>query len=250
MRNNSHAILLYGRAQFLHRQQLSTLQDNLHRAFPDRILRLAYEDLSGPALPDVLLELAQEGITHAAILPCGLPSDLSLTRWLPGAMKAFLQDHGLDIEIAICPSLEQFLDLTGPAIRALAAADAKLVEAAAPSLGKPGWSDVPDHNLQVFFCLGARCAHRGAHALFQHLRRAMREKRALASGPRRVMCARSSCLFPCNQGPLMVVHPEGVWYGALTPQRLDQIVARHFLNGQPVVDAIIHQQPGPAAQYD
>lgn len=244
------AIILYGRAQFYRKPDFNTLTAQLRAAFPDHEIALAYEDMTGPALPDVIDDLARKGVSRAVILPCGLPADLSLTRWLPGALKAHLEARlapvdlvptGLEITLEIARPIEEFVDFQAAALRSLAHSDRIAVDQAQPSMGKPGWTDVPDHNLQVFFCMGARCAHRGAHALFQHLRRTMRDERALAVGPRRVMCARSSCLFPCNQGPLMVVHPDAIWYGGLTPAVLDRIVQEHFLKGHPVEEAIVHK---------
>jgi (2Fe-2S) ferredoxin len=60
------------------------------------------------------------------------------------------------------------------------------------------------------------------------------------------MCARSTCLFPCNLGPVMVVHPDGAWYGGLTRERLDQIVSEHLLLDRSVQEAIVHVTPGHA----
>lgn len=237
------AIILYGRAHFYRRPEFTKLIDALRHDLPDHSVQMAYEDMVGPALPEVIDALAATGIDQITVVPCGLPADLSLTRWLPGALKAHVQDQGLTVAIRITPPVEGYLDF-GPALRlALDDPDQIQVDLQAPSMGKAGWTEVPSHNLQVFFCVGARCAHRGAHAMFQHLRRAMRDERGVSVGPRRVMCARASCLFPCNQGPLMVVHPEGVWYGGLTPARLDQIVQEHFLNGRIVKDAVIHHHP-------
>ena len=50
----------------------------------------------------------------------------------------------------------------------------------------------------------------------------------------RVLVAQTGCLYPCNLGPMMVVYPDGVWYGGLTADAIDQIVEEHFVGGQPV----------------
>lgn len=44
----------------------------------------------------------------------------------------------------------------------------------------------------------------------------------------------SGCLGPCLDGPTVVVYPEGVWYGKITPNDVAEIVESHFVNGQPV----------------
>lgn len=243
-----YAIILYGRSDFIRRQALADLGHGLRIENPGVQIGLAYEDLAGPALPDVIDTLAADGIRRFCILPCGVPADRSISRWLPGALNAHRQLAGVDLDVRIAPNVEDFLDF-GAAVRgALAGGERIDVATVPPAMGKPGWTDVPQHNIQVFFCLGARCAHRAALPLYQHLRSLMKAERGLASGPRRVMCARSSCLFPCNQGPLMVVHPEGIWYGGLDRDLLARIVAEHFLGGRPVTEAIVHRQPPPDSQ--
>ncbi|MFT3691395.1 hypothetical protein [Paenirhodobacter sp.] len=237
------AIILYGRSDFIRRQALAPLIDGLAADTPGVSVELAYEDLSGPALPDVIDALAAKGVRMFCVLPCGVPADRSISQWLPGALSACRHGAGTDLDIRIAPPVEGFLDFAG-AVRAALASDRWTdVATVRPSMGKPGWTDIPQHNLQVFFCLGARCAHRAGLPLYQHLRGLMKAERSLASGPRRVMCARSSCLFPCNQGPLMVVHPEGIWYGRLDRDLLARIVTEHFVGGRPVEEAIVHRQP-------
>ena len=51
---------------------------------------------------------------------------------------------------------------------------------------------------------------------------------------------RAGCLGVCEQGPIMVVHPEGVWYYALTEEKLDRIVEEHFKNDKPVKAFTFH----------
>ncbi len=49
-----------------------------------------------------------------------------------------------------------------------------------------------------------------------------------------VMITNTGCFGICNQGPIMVVYPEGIWYGAVTEEDIDIIVERHIINGTPV----------------
>lgn len=49
-----------------------------------------------------------------------------------------------------------------------------------------------------------------------------------------VMITNTGCFGICNQGPIMVVYPEGVWYGAVTEEDIDRIVEQHIINGLPV----------------
>jgi (2Fe-2S) ferredoxin len=49
-----------------------------------------------------------------------------------------------------------------------------------------------------------------------------------------VMITNTGCFGICNQGPIMVVYPEGIWYGAVTEEDIDKIVEQHIINGLPV----------------
>ncbi|MBF0159251.1 MAG: (2Fe-2S) ferredoxin domain-containing protein [Magnetococcales bacterium] len=42
------------------------------------------------------------------------------------------------------------------------------------------------------------------------------------------------CMGPCNQGPTVVVYPDGVWYGRVTARDVVDICDQHFDQGKPV----------------
>ena len=238
------AIVLYGRAAFAQAQSLARLAEEVRQVLgppaAERRIAIAFSDLTGPSLPEVLDRLAAEGIAEADIVTCMVPADPSLSTWLPGALSQWRADRAAAMTVRLSPPVETALDMARAVAAVLGPDGGRDVAATAPSLGKPGWSKIPEHGRQLFFCVGARCLHRAAEPLYQHLRARMKQHRTLASGPRRVMCARSSCLYPCNLGPLMTVHPDGVWYGGLTPERIDRIVDEHLVGDQPVADCVVH----------
>jgi (2Fe-2S) ferredoxin len=47
---------------------------------------------------------------------------------------------------------------------------------------------------------------------------------------------RAGCLDVCAHGPALVVYPEGVFYGNVTPEDVNRIVEEHLVNNQPVTD--------------
>jgi (2Fe-2S) ferredoxin len=54
-----------------------------------------------------------------------------------------------------------------------------------------------------------------------------------------VRANKSGCLDQCEIGPTVVVYPEAVWYGHVTPADVDEIIDSHIIGGQPVERLII-----------
>ena len=57
---------------------------------------------------------------------------------------------------------------------------------------------------------------------------------AQASQDTSVFRTKANCLRVCQQGPILLVYPDGVWYCNVTPTAIEQILQDHILNNQPV----------------
>jgi len=49
-----------------------------------------------------------------------------------------------------------------------------------------------------------------------------------------VRANKSGCLDQCELGPTVVVYPEAVWYGHVSPADVDEIIESHIIGNQPV----------------
>ena len=94
------------------------------------------------------------------------------------------------------------------------------------------------YRYHVFFCVNQRdngrpcCADKGSVAMRDYAKERIKAMGLAGRGSVRINQA--GCLDRCNEGPTIVVYPEGVWYTYANREDIDEIIEEHLVNGRPV----------------
>lgn len=100
------------------------------------------------------------------------------------------------------------------------------------------------YSRHIFVCTGGFCSPtREGRALYALLPQLL-EREGLLFGPHRVKRGETPCLGVCAGGPIVVVYPDGVWYGKVTPALLARIVTEHLKEGRVIEESVIHRLGG------
>jgi (2Fe-2S) ferredoxin len=97
----------------------------------------------------------------------------------------------------------------------------------------------------LIFCCNQRaadadrpsCAGFGAQAAREHAKQ--RIKSLQLAGPGQVRINQAGCLDRCEEGPVVVVYPDAVWYTYVDNDDIDEIIDQHVIKGQPVARLMI-----------
>ncbi|WP_374403066.1 ferredoxin [Niveibacterium sp.] len=90
----------------------------------------------------------------------------------------------------------------------------------------------------VFFCCNQRpegescCADHGAAEIQAYAKD--RIKALKLNGEGKVRMNKAGCLDRCDDGPVLVVYPEGVWYTYVDKTDIDEIIDSHIVGGKVV----------------
>ena len=93
----------------------------------------------------------------------------------------------------------------------------------------------------VFFCTNQRedgakcCGESGGQAMRDYLKKKVKLAHLHGQGKCRIISA--GCLDRCDEGPLLVVYPEGIWYTYVDETDIDEIFEQHLKQGR-IVDRL------------
>ncbi len=54
---------------------------------------------------------------------------------------------------------------------------------------------------------------------------------------------KANCLRICQQGPILLVYPDGVWYHSARPAVIEQVIQEHLLQGKIVEEYVLTVHP-------
>ncbi|WP_313404120.1 (2Fe-2S) ferredoxin domain-containing protein [Aeromicrobium sp.] len=187
-------------------------QPVLRRAAADAGARIAFLQGAEPTLVRVLDELQAEGVRELRLEPIST-DDLGYARSWVGRVAGHWHREQVD------PPTIHFGE--------------RVITGREAPLSSSAWDAPPDHRHHLLLCRGPRCSARGSDDTYRALVMALVETGLTDQD---VLMAQTGCLFPCNHGPVAVVHPEGAWYGPVLPGDAARLVREHLAADRPLDD--------------
>jgi NADH-quinone oxidoreductase subunit F len=89
---------------------------------------------------------------------------------------------------------------------------------------------MPRYRMNLMVCTGTGCVSNGAFRIKEALEREI-QKHNLED---EIQIVTTGCNGFCANGPIVVVHPDGIFYQMLTEKDIPFLVEEHFLKGRPV----------------
>ena len=89
---------------------------------------------------------------------------------------------------------------------------------------------------RVMICVRGQCAESNKGKRLEQQLLSLIEQHGLddPDHPQHTTCRVTNCLAVCSDGPIMIVHPEGIKYQRVDEPALNLIFQQHLLNNQPV----------------
>jgi (2Fe-2S) ferredoxin len=220
-------------------------------------VRPALLDHGERSLHSTLDECRSHGASDVVVVPAQVPRDRYLETWARKAIAHWMEPRattgiqrrgheqaqppaprgeegpGEQMTVRFAAAVSESAQMV-EALAAAASGPTRAVAESPESFRSPNWSMITAHRRHVLVCRGPRCSAHGsagvANALAAELRARERDDDA-------VLVTQTGCLVPCNLGPIVVVHPEDVWYTNLDPDAVRRIVDDHLCEGK-VVDEL------------
>jgi (2Fe-2S) ferredoxin len=187
----------------------------LRRRAAERGATVAYLQHGEPSLVAELTRLADQGVT-AIRLEAGFLGARSPGRsWLRRVAGHWLR---------------------GAEARPRILVDDSPVTGEEAGMTSPAWEEVPGHSQQILVCRGPRCSAAGAQDTSAEIDATLKR---MGLGDDDVLVTQTGCLFPCNQAPVVVIHPDDAWFGHVDAHAARRLVVERIQWGLPVTDHLL-----------
>ncbi|MCU6761308.1 NADH-quinone oxidoreductase subunit 1 [uncultured Roseburia sp.] len=93
----------------------------------------------------------------------------------------------------------------------------------------------------VLICGGTGCTSSGSQQIIRVLKNELKNHKLQDE----VAVVKTGCHGLCEEGPIMVVYPEAIFYSRVRPEDIPEIVSEHLLKGRPVERLVYHDAEIP-----
>ena len=214
------------------RAEMQALAETVENRLDGYEAAYAFSEQGSPSLRERLTELAESGVRDIVILPAMLPMEPGFPAWIARAIhrwKVQYTGHLPEVRVAEAP-VSQIEDLADILARLALTPGEELT---GKEMTVPDRSAIPHQARRVLVCMGGPCNDAAASGIWQRLRAAQDRLKLRDTGEGMMSC-KTSCLGPCNLGPVVQVWPEGTMYCGVDETALDRIIAEHIRAGVPV----------------